>query len=350
MKILQVNTEKTWRGGERQTYYNIEGFLKQGHEVELLCRKDFPLHKKAKELDINIHPVSNGLQATIYLMKHARYVDIVHAQTASAQMYGMFSRVAHKTPVVYTRRVDFVPSGFFTKLKYNRTDKLVAISSAIKTILENFGQTNISVVPDIANPKELNKDRATKLIHFRGWHNKKIIASIAALVPHKDPLTMVQAIYHLSQMRDDFMFLHFGEGDLQEEVEKEIAHLNVSRWYHLMGHVDNVEDFFSIFDVFVMSSEEEGLGSSVLDAFQYKVPVVSTNAGGLQEVVEGNGLICDVKDAKALALSINEILNDADLKFAITENAFETVKKKYSLETITNQYIQIFEPLRRQDA
>jgi len=347
LKILQVNTEKTWRGGERQTFYNIQGFLQQGHEVELVCRKDFPLHHKAKELDINIHPVSNGLQAILYLIKHARYMDVVHAQTASAQMYGVISSLAHKTPIVYTRRVDFVPSGFFTRLKYNRTDKLIAISSAIKTILENFGQTNITLIPDIAHPKELNKDRASKLIHFRGWHNKKIIASIAALVPHKDPITMVKAIYHLSQMRDDFMFLHFGEGELQHEVEREIADLNVNRWYHLMGQVDNVEDFFSIFDVFVMSSQEEGLGSSVLDAFQYKVPVVSTNAGGLQEVVEGNGLLCEIKDAKALALSINEILNDSDLKTAITENAFETVRKKYSLETITNQYLEVFESIQK---
>jgi glycosyltransferase involved in cell wall biosynthesis len=345
VKILQVNTERTWRGGERQTYYNILGFLQKGHEVELLCRKDFPLHHKAKQLDINIHPVSNGLQAIAYLTKHARYVDIVHAQTSAGQMYGVISSLFHRTPVVYTRRVDFVPSGFFTQLKYNRTDKLVAISSAIKTILENFGQNNINVIPDIAYPKELNRDRATKLVHFRGWHNKKIIATVAALVPHKDPLTMVRAISYLSQMRDDFMFLHFGEGELQHEVEKEIAQLNVGRWYHLMGHVDDVEDFFSIFDVFVMSSQEEGLGSSVLDAFQYKVPVVSTNAGGLNEVIEGNGLLCEVKDSKALALSINEILNDADLKTAITENAYETVKSKYSIETITAQYEEIFNSL-----
>jgi glycosyltransferase involved in cell wall biosynthesis len=251
----------------------------------------------------------------------------------------------HRTPVVYTRRVDFVPSGFFTQLKYNRTDKLVAISGAIKKILEDFGQNNVEVIPDIANPKKLNSDRASKLVHFRGWHNKKIVGTVAALVPHKDPLTMVNAIYYLSQMRDDFMFLHFGEGELQHAVEQEIAKLNVSRWYHLMGHVDDVEDFFSIFNVYAMSSEEEGLGSSVLDAFQYKVPVVSTNAGGLREVVEGNGLLCDVKDAKSLALSMNEILNDADLANAITENAYETIAKKYSLPVVTGQYEQVFSSL-----
>lgn len=323
------------------------GFLQQGHEVELLCRKDFPLHHKARELDVNIHPVSNGFQATLYLLKHARYVDIVHAQTASAQMYGVISRLFHRTPVVYTRRVDFVPSGFFTQLKYNRTDKLVAISGAIKKILEDFGQADPSVIPDIAYPKKLNTDRAGKLIHFRGWHNKKIIGTVAALVPHKDPLTMVRAVHQLSQMRDDFMFLHFGQGELQQEVEREIAHLNVSRWYHLMGHVDDVEDFFSIFDLYAMSSQEEGLGSSVLDAFQYHVPVVSTSAGGLKEVVEGNGLVCDVHDAQALAFSMNEILNDPELAKAVTDNAYETINRKYSMEVVTGQYLQLFNSLLR---
>ena len=343
MKILQINTEKTWRGGERQTLYNIQGFLQKEHEVQLLCRKNFPLHQKAKDFDIPIHTVGNGLQAVLYLIKNAKYFDIIHAQTSSAQMYGVMSSLFHKTKVIYTRRVDFVPKGFFTKLKYNHTHKLVAISSAIKTILEKFGLKNITVIPDIAIAKKLNKERVEKLIHFKGWHNKKIIASVAALVPHKDPLTMVQAIYHLSQMRDDFMFLHFGEGDLQQEVEKEIARLNISRWYCLMGQVDEAEDFFSIFDVFVMSSQEEGLGSSVLDAFLYKVPVVSTNAGGLKEVVEGNGLVCDVKDAKAIALSINELLNDNNLRKDITEAAYENVLAKYSLQTITQEYEEIFD-------
>ncbi|MHB8259722.1 MAG: glycosyltransferase family 4 protein [Bacteroidia bacterium] len=351
MKILQVNTEKTWRGGERQTLYNIQGFLQQGHEVALLCRKNFPLHQKAKELNIPIHTVSNGLQAILYLIKHARYADVIHAQTSSGQMYGvvssLFYKTSHKTPVVYTRRVDFVPQGFFTKLKYTRTHKLVAISSAVKNILENFGLRNISVIPDIAIAKTLNEERAKKLIHFKGWHNKKIIATIAALVPHKDPITMVQAIYYLSQIRDDFMFLHFGEGILQHEVEKEITRLNVSRWYHFMGHVDDVEDFFSVFDVFVMSSQEEGLGSSVLDAFLYKVPVVATNAGGLKEVVTGNGLLCDVKDAKTLALSINEVLNDTNLRKDITDTAYQNVITTYALQTITKQYQEVFNQLQK---
>ena len=115
-------------------------------------------------------------------------------------------------------------------------------------------------------PKELNKDRATKLVHFRGWHNKKIIGSVAALVPHKDPLTMVQAIYHLSQMRDDFMFLHFGEGNLQEEVEKEIASALKNRY--------DMKSFSSLISSF--DSQSKAVDS------EYKPQIFFRATGGAQ--------------------------------------------------------------------
>ena len=108
-----------------------------------------------------------------------------------------------------------------------------------------------------------------------------------------------------------------------------------------------MEDFFSIMDVFVMSSEEEGLGSSVLDAFLYKVPVASTNAGGLREVVNGNGLLSNVKDAEALAYNINELLNSKDLRDTFTETAYRYVLKNHSNEFVSLQYDRLFKRLTK---
>ena len=113
-----------------------------------------------------------------------------------------------------------------------------------------------------------------------------------------------------------------------------------------MGYYETVEDFFSIFDVFVMSSEEEGLGSSVLDAFIYKVPVVSTNAGGLKETLSERGLLCPVKDAKCLANSINNILEDKVLCMQLVSKAYNDVKKEYSLQENIEKYVRIFKSFR----
>lgn len=277
-----------------------------------------------------------------FLMKYGRSFDIIHAQTAKGQSIAVLTRLFHNRPVVYTRRVDFIPKGRLARLKYKLTNKVVAISTPIKEILEEFGVNNIEVIPSAVVELQLNRNRGADLIKDLSISGKIIIATISALVPHKDPLTMVETIKELSEMRSDFVFLHFGDGTLKKEVAEKITEYKLENIYRLMGFYDNVEDFFSIFDLFVMSSQEEGLGSSVLDAFIYKVPVVSTDAGGLKETVEGRGLLCHVKDSKGLAYSINRILEDKLLREKLVNKAYNDVKEHYSIKQNINKYVRIF--------
>ena len=78
---------------------------------------------------------------------------------------------------------------------------------------------------------------------------------------------------------------------MRPALEAEVKRLDWEKNYRLMGFVQDVIPWFGVFDLFAMSSREEGLGSSVLDAFLYGVPVASTDAGGLRECVEGHGLV-----------------------------------------------------------
>ena len=347
MNILEVNTEKSWRGGERQTIYNTEGLIHLKHEVTLLCLKGFPLSQHAKEKGIKVVEIKNNLGAIWFMLLSVGKYDMIHTQTASNQFHALFSKLFFRVPLVYTRRVDFVPKGKLTLFKYKSTTKVIAISNAIKTILKNFGVPNVEVISDVAVPKILNKVRAKEFLAKNNYSDKKIIATTAALVPHKDPITMVRAIYQLSLTRSDFVFLQFGSGVLKQEVEDEIKKLNLQECFILNGFVNDVEDYFSIMDVFVMSSEEEGLGSSVLDAFLYKVPVAATNAGGMKEIMEGNGLLSKIKDADALAYNINELLSSKDLRDTVTEIAYRYVLKNHSNEFVSLQYDRLFKRLKK---
>lgn len=350
MKILQVNTEKTWRGGERQTLYVCQGLATAGCQVELLCREGYPLAEQAKAAGITTHEVSNHRASFSFMAKKGRQYDVIHAQSAKAQTNAVASKPFHKRPVVYTRRVDFTVKGQLSKWKYHQTDKLVAISEAIKDIMQRQGFTDISVIPSVIKQQELDIKRAQKITEKLSptaiqSGDKKIVATIAAMVPHKDPLTLIAAIAELKKLRSDFTFLHFGDGKLKPEVEKAIVANNLQDTYHMMGYVDKVEDFYSIFDVFVMSSQEEGLGSSVLDAFLYKVPVASTNAGGLKETVDGRGLLSPKHNPKALADNINKLLDDTSLVEQLTTKAYTEVLENYSLEKTTQEYLKIYRDL-----
>jgi len=344
MRILELNTEKTWRGGERQTYYNIKGFLERGLDVTLLARKGYPLSRRAAELGIKVVEVGSGVEAYAYLCAHGREYDIIHAQTAKTQSLAVLSKPFHRRPVVYTRRVSFLPRGPMSRLKYERTDWVVAITYEIKRILEgHLGLKRLSVITEVVERKELNLERAKKLKEECG--GKKILATTSALVPHKDPFTMVKAIKELSSLRDDFVFLHFGDGPLLKEAQRLVSELGIGDFYRFMGFVENVEDFYSVFDVFVMSSSQEGLGSSVLDAFVYRVPVVSTDAGGLRETVEGCGLLCRVGDYRCLVQSINTILEDTDLRNYLVERAYLKATTEHSIDKVTSDYVELFQSL-----
>ncbi|MGZ3809616.1 MAG: glycosyltransferase family 4 protein [Bacteriovorax sp.] len=343
MKILELNFERTWRGGERQTIYNMLGFRTAGVSVSLLCRKGYPLEAKAKAEGFDVFSFSNIFGAFFFMIVKGRQFNVFHAQSSHILTWCLLSKPFHRAKIILSRRVDFVPKGVMTKLKYRLTDKIVAVSEAVKKIVESFSGREAIVISDIAVPVPLDGERALGFLTKQKIDSgKRIIGTTAALVPHKDPLNMVEAIKLLSDKRADFVFLHFGNGELERAVKEKIEEYGLKDVYKLMGFVERVEDFFSVFEVFVMSSEEEGLGSSVLDAFLYTVPVVATDAGGLAELLQdGRGILCRKKKPTMLADAIDVALQQPELCSKITETALTYVQKEHSLEAITDRYLKL---------
>lgn len=348
LRILELNFERTWRGGERQTLYNMTGFANAGVETALLCRKDCPLAEKSGAAGFNTYAYRNVFGVMYFLMRHGRHYNILHVQTSHVLTYAVLTKPFHRARIVFTRRVDFTPKGRFTRLKYRLTDKVVAISTAIRDILENFGVPNVSVISSAVVHKDLDHSNALRLLNGvcipRGT---RILGTTAALVGHKDPLTMVEAIAKLAEKRQDFMFLHFGKGDLEPVVKARIEALGLEPYYKLMGFRDGVEDVFTLLDVFVMSSEQEGLGSSVLDAFLYNVPVVATDAGGLPDLLaDGRGIMCPVRLPEALADGINNLLDNPALAQAQVRKAYAFAAREHNLQYLTSKYLSIMHALQ----
>ncbi len=349
MRVLQINTEKTWRGGERQTLYTLRGLAQAGVQVSLLCRAGAPLAEQAAALPVRVHAVSGQLAAMAFLAGCRGRFDMLHAQTAKGQSLAAFTKLMHRTPLVYTRRVDFRPSGLAARLKYRLTDRTVAISQAIADILAGFGVRDAPVIPSAVLPTPAVVPADELEVRTRAalsLGERRILGTVAAFVPHKDPLTMVEAVAKLRQMRgDDFAFLHFGDGPLMEPAKSRSHELGLDGIYHFMGFCPRVIDYVRILDVFVMSSCEEGLGSTVLDAFLEGVPVASTEAGGLKELVTGRGLLAPVGDAAALADAVARLLTDAPLRARLAAEARRYVLERHDLGRLCGEYVRLYEGL-----
>lgn len=353
MKILELNLERGWRGGERQTLWSAMRFRDTGHEVALLAREGEPLAAAAAKAGLTVHGLQGSAQALPFLATQGQRFDILHSQTAHMLSWCVMTKWLHRRPIVCSRRVAFALGGGFSRLKYRLADKVVAISEACAAAPREAGVADVRIIRSAVRADPPDTEAVIRFVHEHGLQGKKVLATMAALATDKDPHTMVRAIDLLRRRRQDFVFLHFGYGALTEEVAEAVRRAGLEDHYRLMGFHRNPEDLYACMDGYVMSSREEGLGSSVLDAMMHRVPVASTDAGGLAEVLgEGRGLLSAVGNAQALADNMERLLSEdpaaAQARRDMIDRAHAWVRRECDVDSMGDRYLALFEELLEQ--
>ncbi|MGB3289361.1 MAG: glycosyltransferase family 4 protein [Burkholderiaceae bacterium] len=344
MNILQLNFERGWRGGERQTMLSMRQFRAAGHEVSLLARSGGELAARARQEGFTVHEYATAAGVCGFLLRKGRLYDILHAQTANMMTWLAVCRPwLRRARVVFTRRTAFPVSAAKeqrTAWKWRRADALVAISQAAAEEPRRLGLPTC-VIPSAIEAKPVDQAHVNAFAREFNPSGKRVLATAAALTSEKDPCTLLRAVHSLSQRRDDFVFLHLGAGGDAESPARELwRELGLERHYVFAGFQSGIEDIYRLMDVFVLSSRHEALGTSVLDAFLYSVPVVSTDAGGLKEsLADGRGLLCPVGDHEALALAMDQALSDPGLRAAMVEKARDYVLRKHDAHGMAERYL-----------
>jgi len=137
--------------------------------------------------------------------------------------------------------------------------------------------------------------------------------------------------------------LMVGDGPERVYNEQLCRSLNICENVRFLGKQDAVEEILSVSDLFLMPSESESFGLAALEAMACKVPIITTNAGGLPELnVDGFcGYMSNVGDVEAMAAHAIEILKDDETLNRFKENAF-TRAQDFDLKKILPEYINYY--------
>ena len=344
MKVLQVNTEQGWRGGERQTLLTALALRDLGCEVEVLCRQAGKLAQHAFSHGMVVHEVQTKQGAWWWLGLNGRAYDVIHVQTANALTWVVLSKWLHHASVVFSRRTDFdVTTPWITGWKWKHVDAMVAISEAAAREPRRLGFDPV-VIRSAVPPLRFNAQRVRDFLSRHRLDGKTLVGTSAALSPEKGALTLVRAAKEVCQQRKDVVFLHWGpDGHQGELVRQEVERLGLCEHYRLMGFEPDVEVLYPMLSVFVMASRHEALGSSVLDAMQAGVPVVSTDAGGLKEILaDDRGLLCPVDDSRGIASNILTALSEPDRMRDMAERARAYVQQQHSVNVMAMGYLNLY--------
>lgn len=353
LRVVHVDTERGWRGGERQALWLAEGLQEAGHESVLAARPGEPLFMRAVRGTVRVEPCAPRFEADpvaalrLRRMLATAHADVVHAHTAHAAGLSALATVGLRTRLVIARRVDFRLKGNLgTRWKYARAAAVIAVSGAVAAIVREGGvdARKVHVVPDATDVRRTVTPANAMVLRELGIGGAApLVVQVAQLVAHKDPLTFVRAMADVRQRVPDVQALLVGDGPLRLRVESEIARLGLDGVVHVAGYRTDADQLLASADVATLSSREEGMGSVLLDASLFGLPIAATDAGGIPEIVqhERTGLLAPREDAQALGHAIARLLLDRGLARRLGDAARASAAD-FSVERMVERTVSVY--------
>jgi glycosyltransferase involved in cell wall biosynthesis len=353
LTVLHINTERGWRGGERQVLWLAVGMRDRGHRAIVVARRGDALAQRAIDQRLDVVPLAPrgeiDLPAALALRRIIlrERAQVAHAHTAHAAALAALGCVGTPARIVISRRVDFpLRRNLGTRLKYARAHAVIAVSRAVGAIVAAGGVRldRIHVVPDGVDLTRRVKPAGPDTLRSLGVaHDAPLVVQVAALVPHKDPLTFVRALNIARQRLPQLCALMVGEGPLRSAVQTETARLGLEGTLVMTGFRSDADELLARARVSTLSSAEEGMGSVLLDAMALGVPIAATSAGGIPEVVTHGetGLLSPPHDAPGLAANIVRLLADAPFAASVTARARERVKD-FSVDRMVERTLDVY--------
>jgi glycosyltransferase involved in cell wall biosynthesis len=169
--------------------------------------------------------------------------------------------------------------------------------------------------------------------------------TIGRLVPAKGHSILIDAFARVSQAAPGADLSIYGYGALHDELQAQIARLGLEDRVRLEGRTENSAATLQDLDVFVFSSVNEGLPLVILEAMAAGLPVITTNVGGIQEIVtKESAWLCPPGDADALAGAMLHAVHATDLRER-GEIARRLAASGYGLEQMAVRYEDLYRSL-----
>jgi len=350
--VVHVDTAATWRGGQNQVLLTAQGMAACGARTEIVCRAGGELESRARAAGAVVRPVSlrgdlwpPGILALARrLRQEPGSVLLLHDPHAvSAGLVA--SRLGRRVPLVAVRRVDFPLRGVLSRAKYAACDRVIVVSRAIGLVMEGAGLASDRLrlvyegVPDRA-PAPGGRAALAELGVPEGV---PVVGNVAALTGHKDHVTLLEAMALLRQQLPQARLVIAGEGELRGALEARARGLGVAERVVFAGFRRDLDRLLPAFSVFCLSSHLEGLGTSVLDAMAFGLPVVATAAGGIPEAVEDGvtGRLVPPRDPGALAAALAEAMGDEARRRAWGAAGRRRFLERFSVERMVQETLRI---------
>lgn len=212
---------------------------------------------------------------------------------------------------------------------------IIAVSKDLEAFLtRRFPKADITqIYNSVKYPIDDSYDETNVREQFNVGQDILWIGTLARLVEVKNLPLLIEAAKYLKSKNMDFVVSIFGDGPLRQSLQEQIDANNLKNHVRLEGFNANILPILHTFDIFTISSFHEGLPMSLLEAMAAGTPVISTNVGGIAEViVDGeSGFLVNNMSPTAFGEKILQLYKDKDMQVRFSDYGKRIVREKFNI-------------------
>ena len=347
------------------SYFDVKlvtSFSEKNQEIS----KDEGVELKSIDMTRQI-TIIKDLKALIELYKYFKNQkpDIVYTFTPKAGLLGMMASFLSRVPVRIHNIVGmplmeatgkkFILLKFIERLTYFFSTNLFCNSFGLKKFInENLTKKDVKVIAQgsingvdtefFKNTKTLDEKEFIK-DKFKIDKKDFVITFVGRIVKDKGINELIEAFINLSKKYNNLKLLLVGDYEEHLNPIKNENKILIDSLDSIItvGFQNDIRDFLSITDLFVLPSYREGLPNSLIEAGSFGIPLLATNINGCNEIIDDGitGILVEKKSAKKLEEAIDKLLEDKELynsiKLKVRDRIIEKYEQKYFWNELKNE-------------
>lgn len=337
-------------GGTERVIANLSNeMVKRGYQVTILMTAgntvDYPLHENVTVISLG-NPTEGSIGKKIDRIQKLRAYyknnqdNVVLSFGIETNLYAIMAGLGLPIQVVVSERNDPNQCSykFVRDLIYSQADKFVfQTPDAMKCFskkLQNRGRVIVNPIKEDLPEPYVGKE-----------HEKRIVA-VGRLTAQKNHKLLIDAFSKFIKTYSEYQLVIYGQGELEEELQKQIKELGLEENITLAGFSPNVLEEIKMSKMYVLTSDYEGMSNSLMEAMAMGVPVISTDCpiGGSAMLIQNleNGILIPVADVDAVVEAMTKVAENNSLCERLAINGL-AVRTKYAINRICDEWIRFIE-------
>lgn len=320
-------------GGAQRVISTLSSQMVQtGMNVEIVTYLDspvlYPIHSGVKITCVQKSTGKKSLLSNLIWIRNyfKNNAEIVLSFLAPFNMIALVAMMGLKVPIIVADRNDpaKVPGNRIIRMGrdmlYTFADQVVVQTESNRAYFRKL--TKKTTV--IYNPVDLKDYTGIALMSKK----EKMIVTAGRLMPQKNQKLLIDAFAVINEKYPEYRLVIYGEGSYRNELERYVKARELEEKIFFPGSVTDLYDKIKTAELFVLSSDYEGMPNALIEAMCLGLPVISTKVSGSTDLINHgkNGLLTEVGDSKGLVEAMEKMISDQDARKQMASEAVQLAK------------------------